>query len=127
MLVDLNIELIKYLASKLGLSPVFARSSQLNVTGKRTELLLNICKTLKADRYVSSVGAEGYMMEDDAVPLFRSEGISVDFLEYTHPKYPQLFESFIPNLSSAGCLFNCGPDSSRIIFDEKLTKFYSYR
>lgn len=118
MLADLNIYIIKYLASQLGLSPVFVRSSQLNVEGKRTQLLLNICKILNADRYLSSIGAEEYMMEDGAEDLFRNEGIAVEFLEYKHPIYPQLFGDFIPNLSFVDCLFNCGPDSSRIVFGE---------
>ena len=125
-LSDLNISIIKYLASQLGLSPVYVRSSQLNVEGKRTELLLNICKTLNADRYVSSIGAAGYMMEDDAIPLFRKRGIYVNFLEYKHPTYPQLFGDFIPNLSYVDCLFNSGPESPRIVFNKKLTKFHSY-
>ena len=125
-LVDLNIKIIEYLASQLQLSPVYIRSSQLNIEGKRTDLLLDICRTLNADRYVSSIGAEEYMMEDDAIPLFRDEGITVDFLEYKHPKYPQLFGAFVPGLSTVDCLFNCGPDSSKIISNQKLTRIYSY-
>lgn len=122
MLADLNIHIIKYLASQLGLSSGFMRSSQLNVETKRTQMLLDICKILKADRYVSSVGAEGYMMEDVAGKLFRNEGIAAELLEYKHSIYPQMFGEFIPNLSLLDCLFNCGPDSPKIVFSTRTRK-----
>src|SRR3990170_7183446 len=115
MLADLNIHIITYLASQIGLRPAFVRSSQLDVGGKRTELLLNICKILNADRYVSSIGAKEYMIEDDFENLFKNEGITVEFLEYKHPIYSQLFGDFIPNLSFVDCLFNCGPDLPKIV------------
>jgi hypothetical protein len=117
-LCSLNIHIIKFLASQLGLAPLFLRSSQMNIEGKRTRLLLNICRKVKADRYVSSIGAREYMREDGAEELFANEGIKVQFLEYGHPNYPQLFGDFVSNLSSVDCLYNCGPDFSRIIFEK---------
>ena len=125
LLSELNISIIKYLAKQLGLSKTFLRSSELNVSGKRTDLVLNICKFLGADRYVSSVGAEDYMLRDNAEQLFKTADIQLDFLKYDSPVYPQLFGDFIPQLSFIDCLFNCGPDSSRIVFDEKLVNFHS--
>ena len=125
MLSELNISIIKYLATQLGLSPTWLRSSELNVTGKRTDLVLNICKSLDADRYISSVGAEDYMLRDNAEQLFRTANIDLKFLKYISPVYPQLFGDFIPQLSLIDCLFNCGLDSSRIVFDEKLATFHS--
>ena len=119
MLSDLDIHVIKYLARQLGLSPLFLRSSELNVDGKRSHLVLSICKLLGANRYVSSIGAKEYMAQDHAEELFGNEGIVIEFVDYEHPTYPQLFGDFIPNLSFVDCLFNCGPDSPRIVFGEK--------
>ncbi len=115
-LSELNIHLIKYLASQLGLSPIFVNSSQLNPEGKRTRLVLDICQSLNASRYLSSIGAEEYMKADNAKELFEKEKIRVEFLEYNHPRYPQLFGEFIPDLSVVDCLFNCGPNSSKVLF-----------
>ena len=82
-------------------------------------MLLNICKMLGADRYVSSIGAKEYMEEDGAQELFKDEEIVIEFLEYAHPVYPQLFREFVPQLSFVDCLFNCGPNSSKIVFGEE--------
>ena len=87
--------------------------------------MLNICKLLDADRYVSSVGAEDYMLKDNAEQLFKTANMDLKFLKYVSPVYPQLFGDFMPQLSFIDCLFNCGPDSSRIVFDEKLMTFHS--
>jgi hypothetical protein len=125
-LVTLNIYIIKYLACQLGLSPVFLKSSELKVRGRRTRMLLNICKMLGANRYVSSIGAREYMIEDDAEELFEKEGVKVEFLEYNHPEYPQLFGNFISHLSFIDCLFNCGPDSAKIVFSKESAIFQSF-
>ncbi len=119
----LNICLIKYFSAKLGLSPVFVRASKLGLEGKRTTLLLDICKMFGADRYVSSIGAKNYMEQDGAKSIFEKERIKVEFLEVNSFKYPQLFGEFIPELSVIDLLFNCGPDSSKILFEKETAVF----
>jgi WbqC-like protein family len=119
----LNIYLIKYFAKQLGLSPIFVKASKLSMEGKRTNLLLDICKMFGADRYVSSIGAKNYMEEDGAKSIFEKEGIAVEFLEVNLPKYPQLFGEFVPELSVVDLVFNCGPDSSKILFGENTAIF----
>ncbi len=37
------------------------------------------------------------------------------FQAFNHPVYPQLYGDFIPNLSLLDLLFNCGPDSLKIL------------
>ena len=117
-LVCLNIYIIKYLASQLGLAPIFLRSSKLRVQGKRTRMVLSICKTLNADRYVTTPTAKEYMEEDNAEKLFRDEGIAIEFIKYSHPVYPQCFGEFCSHLSFVDCLFNCGSNSPKIVFSE---------
>ena len=124
LLADLDIHMIKYLSAQLGLSPVFVRSSELNLGGKRSEMVLNICKELKAERYLASVGAEEYMVEDNAGKLFGNEGISVEFLEYMPSAYPQLFGEYVPNLSTIDLLFNCGPLDSKRLFEQGTAKYH---
>jgi hypothetical protein len=114
----LNINFTKFLAGQLGISPIFVRSSRLGLTGKRTNLLLEICKKFDADRYVSSIGAKNYMEADGAKAIFEDEGIEVEFLTANLPKYPQLFGEFIPDLSVVDLLFNCGPDAAKFLSAE---------
>jgi hypothetical protein len=125
LLAELNIHIIKYLSTQLGLSPVFVRSSELNVEGKRSQMVLNICKALKAERYLVSVGAEEYMVADKAGELFRNEEISVEILEYTPPIYPQLFGEFVPKLSAIDSLFNCGPENCRVLLEKGNVTYHS--
>ncbi len=123
MLVSLNIHIIKHLASQLGLSPVFVQASKLDIEGKRTNLLLDICRIFRAERYVSSIGAKEYMEKDGAKEFFEREGIRIEFLKFNHLIYRQLFGNFTPEMSFVDCLFNCGRDSSKIVFDEKSALF----
>jgi hypothetical protein len=122
-LASLNIYLIKYFAAQLGLTPIFVRASKLGLEGKRTTLLLDICKMFGANRYVSSIGAKNYMEADGAKSIFEREGIAVEFLEVSPFKYPQLFGEFIPELSVVDLLFNCGSDSSKILFGQDTAIF----
>jgi hypothetical protein len=117
-LSSLTIHFIKYLASQLNLPTVFVQASKLGLEGKRTMLLLEICKMFDADRYISSVGAKEYMRADGAEELFEKEGIKVEFLRFNHPEYPQLFGGFSKEVSFVDCLFNCGKGSSGIVFGE---------
>jgi hypothetical protein len=124
-IVLLNIHIIEYLALQLGLRTTFVQASKLGLEGKRTALLLEICKMFGAERYVSSVGAREYMKEDGAQEAFQNAGIKVEFLQFSHTPYRQLFGEFVPGLSFIDCLFNCGPESSKILFDEESVIFQS--
>ena len=122
-LASLNIHIIKYLASQLSVFPVFVQASKLGLEGKRTQLLLDICKLFKADRYVSSIGAKEYMEADGAKATFEKEGIRVEFMQFAHPVYQQLSGIAVPELSFIDCIFNFGPSSSRILCNKELTSF----
>ena len=50
---------------------------------------------------------------------FEQAGIKCEIYDFAHPVYPQLWSNFIPNLSIIDLLFNCGPESSKIILQNK--------
>lgn len=65
-LVKINMASIGYCALKLGFSPpTMIMSSELNVEGSKTELLYNICKELKATKYISGQGGIDYLDTDN--------------------------------------------------------------
>ncbi len=113
-LLDLNIFIIKYLARKLGVNTQFIKASELNVSGKRSELLVNICKKVGADHYHSNIGSKSYM--DKEMHFFDEAGITVSYMDYKPVEYKQLFGEFISHLSVIDLLFNHGKDSKNIIF-----------
>jgi len=110
-LSHLNMRLIEMLLRRLRIDVRIARSSDLNVTGSRSELLLNICQRVEADRYLSGISGRDYLDRS----LFDSAGIGVDFHEFHHPVYSQRHEPFVPCMSAVDLLFNHGPTSADIL------------
>lgn len=111
-LVKLNIELIKWLKEQLTIKTHLLRSSQLNVRGNSTELLVNICKDLGAETYLSPIGSKSYIQEGK---LFSDNNIKLQYHDFKHPTYHQLDGKFIPYLSVIDLLFNEGDSSLKVI------------
>ena len=103
-LADLNIELIKWLAGALEIKRKMVRSSDLGVSGKRSELLLDICKAVGAKSYLSPAGSREYL-EEDAV-LAGDNGTELLYHENVPVEYPQLHGAFMPFLSTIDLVMN---------------------
>jgi hypothetical protein len=88
----------------LGVTCRFVCSSDLPVSGKGPRLLLDICKHLDADTYLSGMFGREYL---DA-GAFAREGVAVLFHEYQYRPYPQRHGEFVPFLSYLDALFNVG-------------------
>jgi hypothetical protein len=110
-LADLNIHIIKWIAKQLDINKDFLRSSTINVKGKKTDFLVNMCKKLNADTYLSPLGSSVYIEKT----LFEKEGIKLEYQNFEHPTYRQLYGKFIPYLSVIDLLFNEGSNSPAII------------
>jgi hypothetical protein len=112
LLFDLDLELLKKSMDWLGLKLPIVRESELKVSGKSSERLINACKAVGADTYVSGRGGRNYIDSQ----LFEKEGIRLVYQEYTPAPYHQRFTmSFVPDLSIVDMLFNLGPDATRLI------------
>jgi hypothetical protein len=90
----------------LGITCQFVQASELPVSGRGPQLLLDICKYVGADTYLSGAFGRDYL--DTAE--FAREGVDVLFHEYEYPHYPQCHEGFIPFLSYLDLMFNHGLD-----------------
>jgi hypothetical protein len=108
-LVDLNLAIIGFLWSAFGITTPARRASTLNVTGKKSDLLLDICRKTGAAIYLSGPSGRGYLVES----LFTDAGIGVEYHEFHHPEYPQRFSPFVPGMASIDLLLNEGPDGIR--------------
>lgn len=111
LVVDLNIELIKQICDILCLNTNFIRASSLQTKGKKTNLLIDICKKVGADHYYSSLGAKAYLKNDEN--LFYESGIELEYQLWEHPQYNQQGNSFVSHLSVLDALMNVGPDTTR--------------
>lgn len=110
-LSDLNITLLRHLSTFLNIQTEFVLVSELNVNGTGSDLLLNICKNIGADSYLSGISGKDYLKLKD----FEEEKIAVEFQEFHHPVYKQLYKPFIPCMSIIDLLFNYGEKSLDII------------
>jgi hypothetical protein len=86
-------------------------ASQFNPKEGKTERLLDLCKKLQADKYLSGRFGKKYLDEKK----FAKNNIEIAYQDFQHPFYPQLYGEFVPNLSTIDLLFNCGDESLNII------------
>ncbi len=113
-LVDINIEIIKFLITALDLKTRLVIASDLKLREEPTERLIDICKTLGSNKYLAGQDGNKYMN----LELFKKEGMEVIFQDFKHPVYNQLFGEFEPYMSAIDLLFNCGDDSLAILRGE---------
>jgi hypothetical protein len=109
---DLNIHLIESLKGLLDIGEILSvLSSDFKLSEEPTERLIDICKALGADTYLAGKGGADYM----DLERFEKNKLKVIIQEFEHPVYPQLFDGFQSHLSIVDLLFNCGPESMKII------------
>jgi hypothetical protein len=108
---ELNIALIKLMMHFIGMKKELVIASEIGAEGKSTDLLVDICEKLNATSYLSGKFGKGYLDEKK----FEEKNIRVEYQHFVHPTYPQLWGSFLPNMSAADLLFNCGEKSFEYI------------
>jgi len=82
-------------------------------SGKRTELLANLCESQGANLYVSPLGSSVYLLKEKNALL--AKGIEVVFQHYEHPEYRQQFPPFLPYASVLDLILNEGDRSLEIL------------
>lgn len=105
-LVELNISIITSLSSKFGFEANFYRSSDFNISEKRSKRLISLCHSLSCRQYLSPIGAKEYITQDGD---FDDSEVSVIFQDFTPPPYTQKSRSeFLPYLSIVDMIANIG-------------------
>lgn len=113
-LVDLDLAMLEFLREGFEIRTPIVRSSEMQVEGARSTLLLNLCRHLgQNSTFLGGLGGSRGYLDLDA---FRAAGIGVQWQEFKHPTYEQCGEGpFIPGLMSLDLLFNCGPRASEYL------------
>lgn len=112
LLAELTIESTITLARTLGIAHTrFVRSSQLGVSGTKTDRLIGILQKLGADHYLSGPSAQSYIEPDK----FGAAGITLEYVRYGYPEYPQLYPPYDPAVSILDLLFMTGPQALELI------------
>lgn len=102
-------EILRFLSIK---TPV-KKASDLKTEGKKEELVLNLCKQVGADEYLSGPDGKNYI----DTQRWKEEDIKVSFHDYKHPEYSQLHGKFLPCMSIIDLFLNCGPESPNILIN----------
>lgn len=121
-LIELNMKIIKIMMELLCIRTKTVLSSELNISGKGSKRIMEICKMLDADTYISGTGLPGkkYLEIDD----FAKNNINIKFYDFQYPVYHQCYEPFMPNLSTIDLLFNEGKNSKDILLNAKISSPY---
>ena len=109
-LLDLDLATMEFLREALEIRTPIRLSSQMNPDGARSELLLNICRTVgPGSTFLGGMGGSRNYLDKDA---FANAGIGVQWQELNHPVYPQCGGGpFKPGQTALDLLFNVGPQA----------------
>jgi hypothetical protein len=112
-LVDLNAAMLEFLREAFAIRTPLVNSSELNVEGAKSELVLNLCKAVGADALLVGLGGSRNYLDRAA---FAQAGVELVFQDFKHPVYPQRGPApFLAGLSAVDLFFNLGPDSRRAL------------
>lgn len=117
-LVELDIDIIAWLSKKLGITTPVTRSSALKTIGRKEEKIINICKALGAEELYDSKAARSIL----DIRIFQDAKIKIEFQDYIHPVYRQVYKPFIPYMSAIDLLFQYGPESLDILLGRKMAQ-----
>ena len=108
-LCDLNIALISTIAGRLGIAGKRIRSTEIaEKSADRRDRLVDICKSVGADAYLSPAGAAGYLSEEDGEAQFAKHGMTLLYQRYEHPAYAQVNGAFLPYMCVLDLIANAG-------------------
>lgn len=113
-LIDFNLNVIRFLMQQLEIETKVILLSELGIHSTGDKLLIEICGKMGASQFLTQSAAQKYLDAD----RFADAGIRVTEFKQPLLIYPQLWGSFIPNLSALDLIFNCGPKGHDIMIGD---------
>lgn len=102
-LADLCWEMLLLFNRLLGIDTKIVRASELGaVEGKKSDLVLDLCRAVRATNYLSGSQGRDYL----DVGSFADAGIEVEFQNYVPRPYRQRLKEFVPAMGVVDLLFN---------------------
>ncbi len=107
--------LIDFMRGCFGVETPCIKESELGTTARSTARIIELCRKVGADTYLSGDGGRVYLDEG----MFEDAGIRLVYQNYSPIVYNQLHcmdaADFIPNLSAVDLLFNEGPAAAALL------------
>ncbi len=108
-LSEINYHFMKSIMEILNIQTKIVFSSDLGVQGDRNNRLINICKKLGANKYLSGPAARNYLQLDE----FKKANIEVEWMDYSeYTEYHQLFPPFEHGVTILDLILNEGTNAS---------------
>jgi hypothetical protein len=116
-LADFTIDTTVELAEMLGIKNTkFMRSSEIpGIDGQKTERLIQILQHVGATHYLSGPSARDYIESDK----FEDAGITLEFMQYNYPEYPQLHPPYDPFVTVLDLLFMVGEEAGSYLVSQE--------
>nr|WP_176426202.1 WbqC family protein [Chromobacterium sp. ASV5] len=103
---------LQFWLAELQIDTRLARSSQLPAMGRKSDLVLDLCRHFDADHYFSGALGRSYLREQD----FAAAGIAIDYQSFAPVPYPQLHGEFEPGLAVLDWWMNCAGSGAGLPF-----------
>jgi hypothetical protein len=114
-LEEINMHIIQFMLKELDINTTVYFESDLDITSTKTDRIIDLCRILNADIYLSGSGGRDYLEEEK----FEREDIRLVYQDFTHPTYRQQYmarhSGFMPHMSCIDLLFNEGEKSREIL------------
>jgi hypothetical protein len=111
MIAELNETLIRGCIEFLHIEVEIVKSSELGVSARGTDLIVEMCRAVDADVYISGQSGKEYL--DEAA--VKANGIELRYQSFSHPQYRQAGSSFVPQMSVIDLLFNEGEKAGEYV------------
>jgi len=111
-LVDLDLALLALLRRAFGIATPMIRSSELEGSGERSRLLVDLCRKAGGSVYLAGMGGSRTYLDEAE---FAAANLTVEYQEFVHPVYRQGALPFEPSLSALDLLFHCGPGAGELL------------
>jgi hypothetical protein len=102
-LAELCFAQLKFWLDELGITTPIVRASATGVSGRKSGLVLALCKYFGATGYLAGPLGRGYLRESE----FAAQGIAVRYHDYVPLPYPQFYGNFEPALAILDYWMNC--------------------
>ena len=112
-LSELNRATTAWFFERFDVSTECVLASELGVTGRRDDLIIDLCLQVGGTTYLSGRGARAYQ----DMRKFELKGLALRYQHYEPQPYPQLHPQagFVAGLSALDLLLNAGPEAKRIL------------
>ncbi len=111
-LSEINRKFIEIICGILEIDTEILDSRSLNLKGDKQERLIQACKILKADTYLSGPAAKSYIQPD----FFTKNNLNLEWMDYSDYKaYNQLYPPFEHGVSILDLIFNEGKNAKHYL------------